>query len=81
MMVVVVLPLAGPGADRLGRQRAREHARWRWWRRLHFWFSVIYTVTNLPHLITDIVVPDGRADQIALMAVLVGVLINREGWL
>ncbi len=55
-----------------------EHASWRWWRRLHFGFSVVCTVTNPPHLIADIVVPDGRADQIAVMVVLVGVLVNRE---
>lgn len=56
--------------------------RWRGWRRLHFWFSVVYTVTNLPHLAADILVPDRRLDQIALMVVLVwfGVLINVEGW-
>ncbi|MEB3165134.1 MAG: hypothetical protein VKO65_00520 [Cyanobacteriota bacterium] len=55
---------------------------WRGWRRGHFWFSVVYTVTNIPHLIADILVPDGRADQIALMAVMVavGLLINVEGW-
>jgi hypothetical protein len=56
--------------------------RWRGWRRLHFWFSVVYTITNLPHLIADIVVPDRRIDQIVLMVALVifGVLINLEGW-
>ncbi len=56
--------------------------RWRVWRRLHFWFSVVYTITNLPHLIADIVVPDRRFDQIVLMVALVifGVLINLEGW-
>lgn len=56
--------------------------RWRPWRRLHFWFSVVYTITNLPHLIADILVPDSRADQIVLMAALVvfGLLINWEGW-
>lgn len=57
-------------------------ARWRPWRRLHFWISVVYTVSNLPHLIADILVPDSRPDQVALMVVLVliGLLINREGW-
>jgi len=56
--------------------------RWRGWRRLHFWVSVVYTITNLPHLIADILVPDSRADQIVLMVALVvfGLLINREGW-
>lgn len=56
--------------------------RWRGWRRLHFWFSVVYTITNLPHLVADILVPDRRIDQIVLMVALVlfGVLINLEGW-
>lgn len=55
---------------------------WRGWRRIHFWFSVVYSVTNLPHLIADILVPDARVDQIVLMAALVvfGLLINLEGW-
>jgi hypothetical protein len=83
MMVYFVLPLAVLVLIAWAASVPGEPARWRWWRRLHFWFSVVYTVTNLPHLIADIVVPDGRADQIALMAVLVvvGLLINREGWL
>ena len=57
-------------------------SRWRWWRRAHFWLSVVYSVTNIPHLIADIVVPDSRGDQVALMAVLLalGLLINVEGW-
>ncbi len=56
--------------------------RWRPWRRLHFWFSIVYSVTNVPHLIADILVPDARGDQIALMAALTvfGLLINVEGW-
>ena len=56
--------------------------RWRPWRRIHFWFSVIYSITNLPHLIADIVVPDARPDQIVLMLALTGfgLLINLEGW-
>lgn len=56
--------------------------RWRRWRQWHFWISVVYTLTNLPHLVADILVPDSRGDQVALMLVLVliGLLINREGW-
>ena len=56
--------------------------RWRPWRRIHFWFSVVYSITNLPHLIADIVVPDARPDQIVLMLALTGcgLLINLEGW-
>jgi len=55
---------------------------WRGWRRLHFWISVVYTITNIPHLIADILVPDSRGDQVALMVVLllIGLLINREAW-
>jgi hypothetical protein len=55
---------------------------WRPWRRLHFWLSIVYTVTNILHLIADIVVPDARADQILLMGALVviGLLINAEAW-
>ena len=56
--------------------------RWRWWRRTHVWLSIVYTVTNIPHLIADIVVPDSRSDQVALMVVLLvlGLLINVEAW-
>jgi len=64
---------------------ASEPARpggWRGWRRTHFWISVVYTFTNLPHLVADILVPDSRGDQVALMAVLllIGGVINREAW-
>jgi hypothetical protein len=43
---------------------------------------VVYTVTNIPHLIADILVPDSRGDQVLLMVVLlaIGLLINAEGW-
>ena len=56
--------------------------RWRAWRRVHFGLSLLYTLTNLPHLLADILVPDARGDQVALMLVLVGIglLINLEGW-
>ncbi len=56
--------------------------RWRPWRRLHFWFSLVYSITNLPHLLADILVPDARLDQIVLMVALTvfGVLINVEAW-
>jgi len=57
--------------------------RWRSWCRWHFWLSIVYSVTNLFHLIADIVVPDSRADQVFLMALLlcIGLLINRQAWL
>jgi hypothetical protein len=39
-------------------------------------------VTNVPHLVADILVPDARIDQIMLMGALTlfGALINVEGW-
>jgi hypothetical protein len=45
--------------------------------------SVVYSLTNIPHLAADILVPDARVDQIVLMLarVVIGLLINREGWL
>jgi hypothetical protein len=53
------------------------------WRAAQFWFSVVYSVTNVMHLIADIRIPDSRSDQVILMGLLtaVGVLINREAWL
>jgi hypothetical protein len=56
--------------------------RWSRWRRIHFSISVLYTVTNIAHLIADIVIPDSRSDQVFLMVVLllIGCLINREAW-
>ena len=43
----------------------------------------MYTLTNIPHLAADILVPDARIVQIVLMLtmVVIGLLINREGWL
>lgn len=59
-----------------------RHAFWRRWPRIQFGFSVLYTVANGLHLIADIVVPDSRGDQVALMVamVVIGLLINREAW-
>ena len=56
---------------------------WQRWRAVHFVLSVIYTITNIPHLIADILVPDSRGDQVFLMLVLLGLglLINREAWM
>ena len=87
MLVYFLIPL---GAILLIAWQASDPApggralrRGRRWRRLHLWISVVYTVTNVPHLVADILVPDSRADQVALMLVLVliGLLINREAWL
>lgn len=56
---------------------------WRRWPGLHLGLSLVYTITNIPHLIADILVPDSRGDQVFLMVVLlvIGLLINREAWL
>ncbi len=61
---------------------AEHRRRWRPWRRIHFWSSIVYTITNVAHLIADIVIPDSRADQVFLMTILllIGLLINREAW-
>jgi hypothetical protein len=74
--LVSILLIAWAATDPEGERR------WRPWRRLHFWISVLYSVTNLPHLIADILVPDSRGDQVLLMVVLlvIGLLINREAW-
>lgn len=85
MLVYFLIPL---GSILLISWQASDPAsagrRWpRAWRRVHFWISVVYTVSNVPHLLADILVPDSRTDQVALMVVLVllGLLINREGWI
>jgi uncharacterized membrane protein YdjX (TVP38/TMEM64 family) len=56
--------------------------RWRRWRWFQLGLSVVYTVTNVAHLVVDILIPDSRADQVLLMGVmvLIGLLINRESW-
>jgi len=75
--LAALLLIAWAASDRLGTTH------WRSWRRWHFWLSVIYSVSNLLHLIADIVVPDSRPDQVALMLILllIGLLINRQAWL
>ena len=52
------------------------------WRGAQFWFSVVYTITNVIHLIADIRIPDSRTDQVILMGVLtlIGLLINQQTW-
>jgi hypothetical protein len=66
-----------------GAQLGRNRRLWQRWRALHFIISILYTITNIPHLIADILVPDSRGDQVFLMLVLLGLglLINREAWL
>ena len=53
------------------------------WRAGQCLLGGLYSVTNLGHLVADIVIPDSRLDQVLLMAVLtlIGLLINRETWL
>ncbi len=82
MMVYFLMPVAAVVLLAYCASDQQRPQRWQGWRRLHFWLSVIYTVTNLPHLVADILVPDSRLDQVALMVVLVliGLLINWEGW-
>jgi hypothetical protein len=52
------------------------------WRAAQFWLSVVYSATNLVHLLADVRIPDARSDQILLMLVLtlVGLLLNLETW-
>lgn len=66
-----------------GSDRGTQRHFWQRWRAVHFWLSLLYTLTNIPHLIADILVPDSRGDQVFLMLVLLGLglLINREAWL
>ena len=55
---------------------------WRRWRWFHLGFGVVYSITNIAHLLVDIRIPDSRSDQVLLMAVMavIGLLINRESW-
>jgi hypothetical protein len=59
-----------------------EGPAWRRWRWFHFGLAMVYTVTNIAHLVVDILIPDSRSDQVLLMGVmvLIGLLINRESW-
>ena len=53
------------------------------WRQAQFLLSVVYSVTNIAHLVADIRIPDSRSDQVLLMLVLtvLGLLLNRDTWL
>ena len=83
MLAYFLLPLAAIVLIAYAASDPGHPRRWRLWRACHFWISIFYTLTNIPHLAADILVPDARADQIVLMLALVvlGLLINREGWL
>jgi hypothetical protein len=82
MLVYFLVPLASLLRISWAASQPERRGGWRRWRRTHFWISVVYTLTNIPHLLADILVPDARSDQVALMAVLllIGLLINREAW-
>lgn len=83
MLAYFLLPLAAIVLIAYAASDPAYPRRWRRWRLGHFWLSVVYTLTNIPHLAADILVPDARIDQILLMLamVVIGLLINREGWL
>jgi hypothetical protein len=83
MLGYFLLPLAALVLIAYAASDPSHPRRWRRWRLCHFWLSVAYTLTNIPHLAADILVPDARIDQIVLMLamVVIGLLINREGWL
>ncbi|MFM7652638.1 MAG: hypothetical protein ACKO5M_06945, partial [Vulcanococcus sp.] len=55
---------------------------WHRWRWFHFGLGIVYSITNIAHLLVDILIPDSRSDQVLLMGVmvLIGLLINRESW-
>lgn len=85
MLLYFLVPLASlvliAYAD--GAELGTHRRFWQRWRASHFGLSIVYTITNIPHLIADILVPDSRGDQVFLMVVLLvlGLLINREAWL
>lgn len=80
MLLYFLVPLA---AYLLISYAATSSMGWRRWRWFHLGLGLVYTLTNIAHLVADILIPDSRADQVLLMAVLVliGLLINRESWL
>ena len=82
MLIYFLIPLASILLIAWAASDPEGETRWRSWRRLHFWISVVYSVTNLPHLLADILVPDSRSDQVFLMGVLlaIGLLLNLESW-
>jgi len=82
MLAYFLLPLIAIVLIAYAATAAGPATGWRPFRRIHFWFSVVYSVTNLPHLLADILVPDARLDQIVLMVALTvfGLLINVEAW-
>ena len=80
MLLYFLVPLAAflaiAYADGYG---SRPWRRWRWF---HFGLGIVYSITNIAHLVVDILIPDSRSDQVLLMGVmvLIGLLINVESW-
>ncbi|WP_254938193.1 hypothetical protein [Cyanobium sp. Morenito 9A2] len=83
MLAYMLMPLAALVLIAYGASSPPGQKGWRRWRALHFGLSLLYSLTNLGHLVADVLIPDARADQIVLMGVMVviGLLINREAWL
>ena len=83
MLGYFLVPLAAVVGIAYACSNPTKQRRSRPWRRIHFGVSVIYSLSNMVHLVADILVPDSRADQVVLMGVMVaiGLLINREAWL
>ena len=80
MLIYFLVPLAAflaiAYADGNG---SRPWRRWRWF---HVGLGIVYSITNIAHLVVDILIPDSRSDQVLLMGVmvLIGLLINVESW-
>jgi hypothetical protein len=50
----------------------------RFWRKTHFWLTILYSVLNFAHLVADLLVQPIAWYQIALMAILliIGLILN-----
>jgi hypothetical protein len=79
MLLYFMIPLA---AMVLNTYADTSATGWRGWRRFQLGLGIVYSLTNGAHMVVDILIPDSRADQVFLMAVmvLIGLLINRESW-
>jgi len=79
MLIYFLMPLL---VLLLNSYAATSRGGWRRWRWFHLGLGAVYTITNIAHMTVDILIPDSRADQVFLMAVMVviGLLINVESW-
>jgi hypothetical protein len=79
MLLYFLVPL---GAVLLISYAATSNDHWRRWRWFHLGLGIVYSITNIAHMVVDILIPDSRSDQVTLMGVmvLIGVLINLESW-